>query len=119
MNYFRSSTITTGVRLLVDGVRFIVDPSMLRAYPNTMLGRMFSSPLNVNRTPEGDIPLAEGISASVFGILLDYYRGKPMRCPSAISVQDLKDACDYFLIPFSHQTVRCSNLRKFLFVISL
>lgn len=57
--------------------------------------------------------VAEGISAMVFRAILDYYKGGLIRCPPTVSVQELREACDYLLVPFDAQTVRCQNLRKF------
>ena len=34
-----------------------------------------------------------------------------MRCPPSVSVQELREACDYMLVPFNAQTVKCQNLR--------
>lgn len=36
-----------------------------------------------------------------------------VRCPPSISVQELREACDYLLIPFDSDTVKCQNLRKY------
>ncbi|KAI8441279.1 hypothetical protein MSG28_014917, partial [Choristoneura fumiferana] len=69
------------ITLVVDNTRFVVDPAQFTAHPNTMLGRMFSS----------------GISATVFRAILEYYRGGAIRCPPAVSVQELREACDYLL----------------------
>lgn len=41
-----------------------------------------------------------------------------MRCPPSVSVSELREACDYLLIPFNAQTVRCQNLRSFLHELS-
>ncbi|TNN14740.1 BTB/POZ domain-containing protein [Schistosoma japonicum] len=67
-----------------------------------------------------DIPIAQdsNISAQVFRTILDYYLIGRMSCPPGVSVQELKEACDYFLIPFNQQTVRCENLRAFLHELS-
>lgn len=61
-----------------------------------------------------DIPLGVGsdISANVFRVILDYYLVGKMSCPPGVSVRRLKQACEYFLIPFNHETVACSNLRE-------
>ncbi|CAH8578858.1 unnamed protein product [Dicrocoelium dendriticum] len=67
-----------------------------------------------------DVVLAphSNISAQLFRAILDYYLVGYMSCPPGVSVQELKEACDYFLIPFNHHTVRCSNLRAFLHELS-
>lgn len=53
-----------------------------------------------------------GVAANVFRVILDYYLLGKMTCPPDVSVRQLKQACEYFLIPFNHETVACSNLRK-------
>ncbi|VEL07108.1 unnamed protein product [Protopolystoma xenopodis] len=64
-----------------------------------------------------DLPVAlgTGITAGVFRAVLDYYVHPDhlMTCPQGVPIHELKAACDYLLVPFSHETVRCSNLRKF------
>jgi len=30
-----------------------------------------------------------------------------------VSIQELKDACDYLLIPFDASVIKCQNLRKY------
>lgn len=56
--------------------------------------------------------VAEGISHNVFRVILDYYKKGIIKCPPTISVQELREACDYLLVPFDATTVRCQNLRK-------
>ncbi|CAH8612054.1 unnamed protein product [Schistosoma margrebowiei] len=72
------------------------------------------------QTHPPDISIAQDstISAQVFRTILDYYLIGCMSCPPGVSVQELKEACDYFLIPFNQQTVRCENLRAFLHELS-
>ena len=59
-----------------------------------------------------------GVAANVFRVILDYYLLGKMTCPPDVSVKQLKQACEYFLIPFNHETVSCSNLRKCVFLYS-
>ncbi|VDO04641.1 unnamed protein product [Rodentolepis nana] len=59
-----------------------------------------------------------GVPANVFRVILDYYLLGKMTCPPDVSVRQLKQACEYFLIPFNHETVFCSNLREFLHEVS-
>lgn len=68
------------------------------------------------RQHQMDIPVASGcgISANVFRVILDFYLVGRMSCPPGISVRQLKKACEYFLVPFNHETVSCNNLREFL-----
>lgn len=99
--------------LVVDNTRFVIDPSIFTAHPNTMLGRMFSSSLEFTHTNErGEYEVADGISASVFRAILEFYKGGLIKCPPSVSVQELREACDYLLVPFDANTVRCQNLSK-------
>ena len=41
-----------------------------------------------------------------------------MSCPPSVSASELREACDYLLVPFNAQTVRCQNLRSFLHELS-
>lgn len=99
--------------LVVDNRRFVVDPAIFSAHPNTMLGRMFgstSTPLLTRPNERGEYEVAEGISADLFKAILDFYRDGIIRCPNHVSVCELRDACDYLLIPFESTTVRCFDL---------
>lgn len=99
--------------LVVDNTRFVVDPQLFAAHPNTMLGRMFTSGVEWARPNErGEYEVADGISATVFRAILDYYRSGLIQCPPSVSVQELREACDYLLLPFDAHTVKCKNLRK-------
>jgi hypothetical protein len=42
----------------------------------------------------------------------DYYKTGVIRCPPSVSVQELREACDYLLIPFDANTIKSHNLRK-------
>ncbi|XP_056643391.1 BTB/POZ domain-containing protein KCTD20 isoform X1 [Diorhabda sublineata] len=107
------------VTLVVDNTRFVVDPAIFTAHPNTMLGRMFSSSLEFTHTNErGEYEVADGIPASVFRAILEYYKGGLIKCPPSVSVQELREACDYLLVPFDANTVRCQNLRGLLHELS-
>ncbi|XP_055686955.1 BTB/POZ domain-containing protein 10 isoform X2 [Lutzomyia longipalpis] len=107
------------ITLVVDNSRFVIDPTLFTAHPNTMLGRMFSSGINFMHPNErSEYEVAEGISASVFRIILDFYKHGVIRCPPTVPVQELREACDYLLVPFDATTVRCQNLRGFLHELS-
>lgn len=102
------------ITLLVDETRFTIDPALFTAHPNTMLGRMFSSGLEFTHTNErGEYEVADGISNAVFRVILDFYKSGVIRCPPTVSVQELREACDYLLIPFDAKTIRCQNLREY------
>ena len=60
----------------------------------------------------GEYEIGEGFSAAVFRALLDYYRSGVVRCPPSVTVQELREATDYFLLPFDAHTVKCWNLRQ-------
>ncbi|XP_052242907.1 BTB/POZ domain-containing protein 10-like [Dreissena polymorpha] len=109
------------ITLLVDGKRFVVEPELFRQHPNTMLGRMFTSSIEHNFTrpnERGEYEVAEGFSASVFRAILDFYRNGIIRCPPNVTVQELREACDYLLIPFDSMTIKCQNLRSLLHELS-
>lgn len=102
------------IALLVDNVRFVIEQGLVTAHPNTMLGTMFSSGFQfVHPNERGEYEVAEGISHTVFRAILEYYKTGIIRCPPTVSVPELKEACDYLLIPFDATTVRCQNLREF------
>ncbi|XP_050097732.1 BTB/POZ domain-containing protein 10 isoform X2 [Anopheles aquasalis] len=107
------------ITLIVDNTTFSVNASMLTAQPQTMLGRMFSSGLEFTHPNErGEYEVADGISHTVFRAILEYYRSGVIRCPPTVSVLELREACDYLLIPFNAETIRCQNLRGLLHELS-
>lgn len=107
------------ITLIVDETRFLIDIALLTQFPNTLLGRMFSSQIEWQvPNDRGEFSVAEGISSHVFRAILDYYKTGLIKCPSGVSVQELREACDYLLIPFDAQTVRCQNLRGLLHELS-
>ncbi|UJR37194.1 hypothetical protein I4U23_029902 [Adineta vaga] len=111
-----STTPTTNnsdrVTLVVDETRFVIDPQLFRAHPNTMLGRMFSTSWETSlvANERGEYEIANGISATIFRALLDFYSVGLIRCPPSLNIQDLREACDYFLIPFDQLTIQCQDL---------
>jgi len=122
----RVSFIPTGsvlrderLTLVVDNTRFVVDPNLFMGHPNTMLGRMFTSGMEWARPNErGEYDVADGISATIFRTVLDFYRSGFIHCPPSVSVQELREACDYLLLPFDAHTVKCKNLRGLLHELS-
>lgn len=112
-------TIEDRITLVVDNTRFVIDPALFAAHPETMLGRMFTSGLEiVHPNDRGEYEVADGISHSVFRAILDYYKNGIIKCPVTVSVQELREACDYLLIPFDANTIRCQNLRGLLHELS-
>jgi len=106
------------ITVVVEGTRFVVAPSIFTSKPDTMLGRMFSSGFDFHPNSRGEYELAEGTTAAVFNAILDFYRTGVIHCPSHVSIPELREACDYFLLPFSAQTVKCQNLRGLLHELS-
>lgn len=101
------------ITLVVDNTRFVINPLLFTNRPNTMLGRMFSSGLEFTHTNErGEYEVADGISSNVFRSILEYYKSGIIRCPPTVSIMELREACDYLMIPFDAQTIKCQNLRK-------
>jgi len=107
------------ISLVVDNTRFLIDPALLTQHPNSLLGRMFGSGIEWQvPNDRGEYEVADGISATVFRAILEYYKSGLIKCPSGVSVQELREACDYLMIPFDAQTVRCQNLRGLLHELS-
>ncbi|XP_059402619.1 BTB/POZ domain-containing protein 10-like isoform X1 [Carassius carassius] len=117
----RSLRTTERVTLIVDHTRFVVDPSIFTAQPNTMLGRMFGSGREHNFTrpnEKGEYEVAEGISSTVFRAILDYYKSGIIRCPDGISIPELREACDYLCIAFDCSTIKCRDLSALMHELS-
>ncbi|XP_075878638.1 BTB/POZ domain-containing protein 10 isoform X3 [Nelusetta ayraudi] len=117
----RSTRTSERVTLIVDNTRFVVDPSIFTAQPNTMLGRMFGSGREHNFTrpnEKGEYEVAEGISSTVFRAILDYYKSGIIRCPDGISIPELREACDYLCISFDYSTIKCRDLSALMHELS-
>ncbi|XP_006642564.1 BTB/POZ domain-containing protein 10 isoform X2 [Lepisosteus oculatus] len=117
----RSMRTSERVTLIVDNTRFVVDPSIFTAQPNTMLGRMFGSGREHNFTrpnEKGEYEVAEGISSTVFRAILDYYKSGIIRCPDGISIPELREACDYLCISFDYSTIKCRDLSALMHELS-
>jgi len=109
------------ITLVVDETRFVVDPNLFIAHPNTMLGRMFSSSLENHFTrpnDKGEYEVADGLSAVIFQAILQFYQTGVIRCPPSVPVLELREACDYLLVPFDAATVKCHNLRDLMHELS-
>lgn len=50
--------------------------------------------------------------------LQEYYRTGTICCPPTVSIPELREACDYMLVPFSAKTIKCQNLRGLLHELS-
>uniref|UniRef100_A0A8C4HUJ4 BTB (POZ) domain containing 10a n=1 Tax=Dicentrarchus labrax TaxID=13489 RepID=A0A8C4HUJ4_DICLA len=109
------------VTLIVDNTRFVVDPTIFTAQPNTMLGRMFGSGRDNNFTrpnEKGEFEVADGISSTVFRAILDYYKSGIIRCPDGVSIPELREACDYLCISFNYSTIKCRDLSALMHELS-
>ncbi|XP_061533248.1 BTB/POZ domain-containing protein 10-like isoform X1 [Phycodurus eques] len=109
------------VTLIVDNTRFVVDPAIFTAQPNTMLGRMFGSGRDNNFTrpnEKGEFEVADGINSTVFRAILDYYKSGIIRCPDGISIPELREACDYLCISFNYSTIKCRDLSALMHELS-
>ncbi|KAK5965490.1 BTB/POZ Domain-containing protein [Trichostrongylus colubriformis] len=113
------------VCLVCDDMRFLLDQKLLTAHPDTMLGRMFAmrdargaGADLVTPNERDEFVVADGTTAACFRVALEYYTHGQMRCPPNISVAELRDACDYLLIPFNASTVKCQNLHALLHELS-
>jgi len=113
-----SKTNEEKITLVVDNTRFVVSPSLFTAKPDTMLGRMFTSGFDFHPNERGEYEIAEGTTAAVFNAILDFYHTGVIHCPPHVPVLELRDACDYFLLPFNAATVKCQNLRGLLHELS-
>lgn len=113
-NIKKTNSNSASITLIVDETRFVVDPEIFKQHSNTMLGRMFNSPLEKTPNERGEYNVAYGISSHIFKAVLDFYKHGIIKCPSNVNVQELKEACDYLLIPFDGNTIRCHDLRGFL-----
>uniref|UniRef100_A0A8C7QQH3 BTB (POZ) domain containing 10a n=1 Tax=Oncorhynchus mykiss TaxID=8022 RepID=A0A8C7QQH3_ONCMY len=109
------------VTLIVDNTRFLVDPAIFTAQPNTMLGRMFGSGREYNFTrpnDKGEFEVADGISSTVFRAILDYYKSGIICCPDGIPIPELREACDYLCISFDYSTIKCRDLSALMHELS-
>lgn len=68
----------------------------------------------IHTNDRGEYEVADGISADCFRAILEYYRSGVIRCPSNVTIIEMREACDYLLIPFNPQTVKADNLRALL-----
>lgn len=84
--------------------------------------RMFGPGREYNFTrpnEKGEYVIAEGISATVFRTVLDYYKTGIINCPDGISIPDLRDTCDYLCINFDFNTIRCQDLSEYRAAVTL
>jgi len=72
----------------------------------------------VRPNEKNEYEVADGISSCCFKAILDYYHFDCMHLPPSVSVSELREACDYLLIPFNVSTVKCQDLRGLLHELS-
>lgn len=109
--------------LVVDDTRFMVDRNLFTAKPDTMLAKMFSHAMLNDRgwtkpNERGEYEMSVPISAIVFKAILEFYTEGRINCPPGVNVNQLRSACEYFLIPFDHHTIKCHNLGSLMHEIS-
>lgn len=109
------------VTLIVDETPFVVDAKLFNAHQNTLLGRMFANKnfeMKANARGEYDIGRGTCITSAVFRLIIDFYKYGVIKCPPTVSVLELREACDYLMIPFDAATIKCQDLRGFLHELS-
>lgn len=86
-----------------------------------MFGTSYESNLTRSNN-NGEFEIEQPISPAIFKAILDFYITGIATCPSDEHISDLREACDYFLIPFNMSTIQSNDLGKssfYLFLISL
>lgn len=84
------------------------------------LGEKLSIHTTVHSIPRGTSACNSNVGENDAHVrfVQEYYQFGRIRCPPTVSIPELRDACDYLLIPFSADTVRCQNLRALLHELS-
>jgi BTB/POZ domain-containing protein 10 len=49
-----------------------------------------------------------------FAVHVMQFRHGKIQCPANVSVSELHEACNFFLVPFTHSSVACENVAKLL-----
>lgn len=90
-----------------------------------MLGRMFAAhgepdvpPRSPNDRGDYVIQHQAGFSDKCFTAILDFYRVGKIRCPPNVAMAELHAACKFFLIPFSHESVKSDDIGLLLHQLS-
>ena len=103
------------VLLLVDGVRFLLKRKTLLSHPETMLGGMFGENMERFTKENGDGEFKiDSVSPEIFRAILGYYVNGEIKVPYDLNMYEIKEACDFFLIPFNTTTVVSENLSAFM-----
>ena len=95
--------------------------SIFKCHPDTMLGRMFGSARDQKLlipNENGDYVIHHDLTPEAFAAILDYYKHGQILCPPTVAVSELREACDYFQVPFTSESVRCDDVGKFLHELS-
>jgi BTB/POZ domain-containing protein 10 len=104
----------------------VCEAALFAGHPDTFLGRMFGATeageahgLAVANT-NGDylIDHVGNFSAQCFKAIIDFYKHGQIRCPPNVSISELKEACDFFIVPFSHESVKCDDIGLLLHQLS-
>jgi len=122
------------VSLVVGGRRFVCEAAAFAKHPDTFLGRMFgdtssssstsssAGPSSLEAVPDekGDyiIDYDGNFTAPCFKAIIDFYKRGQIRCPANVSITELKEACDFFLVPFNHDSVKTENVGLLLHQLS-
>eukprot|EP00128_Syssomonas_multiformis_P000620 Colp12_sorted_trinity150504_noHs@6418 len=107
------------VTLVVGGQKFKADKELLRDHPNSMLGRMFGTSQDLALANDlGEYELEYDIPPNVFKAILEFYNTGKVQCPPGVSVAALKRHMDYFLVPFTWETVKCQDLAELMHELS-
>ena len=103
------------VVLLVDDVRFLLQRQTLLSHPETMLGGMFGENMGrfTKENEAGEFKI-DSVTPAVFKAILGYYLTGEITVPYDTNMYEIKEACDFFLIPFNTDTILSENLSAFM-----
>ena len=103
------------VVLLVDNVRFLLKRKTLLNHPETMLGGMFGENMErfTKENKDGEFKI-DSVSPEIFRAILGYYVSGEIKVPYDLNMYEIKEACDFFLIPFNTNTIVSENLSAFM-----
>ncbi len=117
--------------------RYLYIPSSSGHMTYTYTHRMFGSAMDLRTNENGEYEVAKGVAAPLFKAILvsthtrpshthtltphthtpshltqEYYKSGIVTCPPSESLQELRESCDYLMIPFTEKTIRTTNLCK-------
>ncbi|OQV23777.1 BTB/POZ domain-containing protein KCTD20 [Hypsibius exemplaris] len=91
-----------------------VNRESVACHPETMLGKMVTFPTIVPQTDRGEFVINSDFSADLFRVALDFFRFGHITCPPDVQLADLRELCDYLLIPFTAASIKSFDLRALL-----